>query len=930
MIAAPDGLKIRYLNVQHWTDDKNTALTLHLTKNEPDVLLFTSTSRLRDQTHIKIPFYTTHHTNKANELHAGTGIAIKKGIRFEIINFHHDTIGAKIFTTQGPIVVMTSYSPPRHRYLPNQDLEYLIRHQLPTILVGDLNCRHRTFGYNSGFNPKGRALHKHIMEDRINHIGPTFNTFHTRTSSTKPDIVLTNNRFYHNYHISSGGIGPSDHITINITISTGTIMVPQEPYPDEANTDWDNYKTKLLQAPEISYEELEGKNLVDLSREFDKLYREIREAKEQATPMKTIQKKNNLRTTAKFKRLTKILSRYHERLMTHGKTIHLERVIRETQLALIQEGNVCKQEWWEHQLQKVELAAKCNKKFWRKVTCLAGKKKKGIPTLKYMQDNTQKTAKTDKEKEQVFTNLIKDTCKITDEENAQYCQENEERVNAALRANADRITPKFIINMNRIRNPNTGRLPISNLDVVNAIKSLANKAPGKSRFRRHHLMNLTPNIISNICHLFNACYATGTYPRHFKTAEIIMIPKEGTPTADPSKYRPISLLNLLGKAFARILHKKLVTHLEETGIIKESQHGFRKRRGTHTLIANLYERISREKGTDRRTLVTMVLRDASKAFDKCWHRSITYKLMQTGIDDNLLCILTDFLHARQAYIRINKHEGPTFNLEAGVPQGDVLSPTLFLLISNDFPAPAQDERRRNFCMQYADDFTQVIITKCNTRITEERKLEHKRNIEEEITKQNEFERKWKIKTNMQKFVIINIGFYKAPQVNINNQDMEYATEARLLGLHFKRNNFFVKQVFLNTNKARAELKKLHRFRYLKKKLKVRLYKALVLPLLTYPVIPINICSRTQIIKLQRVQNNAIRWICNERWPIRCPTEQRHQELKIEKMDLRVRRLAEGVWHKIEEENDLFYRETLQIQTPNPHNWFPSSYDATFQ
>ena len=116
-------------------------------------------------------------------------------------------------------------------------------------------------------------------------------------------------------------------------------------------------------------------------------------------------------------------------------------------------------------------------------------------------------------------------------------------------------------------------------------------------------------------------------------------------------------------------------------------------------------------------------------------------------------------------------------------------------------------------MQYADDFTQVIITKCNTKITEERKQEHKRNVEEEIRKQNEFERKWKIKTNIQKFVIINIGFFKAPQININNEDIEYATQARLLGLHFKRNNFFVKQVFLNTKKARAELKKLYRFRY---------------------------------------------------------------------------------------------------------------------
>ena len=139
-----------------------------------------------------------------------------------------------------------------------------------------------------------------------------------------------------------------------------------------------------------------------------------------------------------------------------------------------------------------------------------------------------------------------------------------------------------------------------------------------------------------------------------------------------------------------------------------------------------------------------------------------------------------------------------------------------------------------------------------------------------------------------------------------------------------------KQVDLNTKKTRAELKKLYRFRLLKKKLKTRLYKTLVLPLLTYPVVPLNAISRSQTIKLQRIQNQAIRWICNERWPIICPTEARHQELKIEKMDDRIRRLAEEVWHKLEEEGGAFHTETLRIQTPHPHNWYLSSYDATFQ
>ena len=72
----------------------------------------------------------------------------------------------------------------------------------------------------------------------------------------------------------------------------------------------------------------------------------------------------------------------------------------------------------------------------------------------------------------------------------------------------------------------------------------------------------------------------------------------------------------MGKIFAKILNNKLVKYLEDNQILKETQHGFRKKRGTSTLLANLYERIAREKGTDRKTLITLVTRDVKKAFDK--------------------------------------------------------------------------------------------------------------------------------------------------------------------------------------------------------------------------------------------------------------------------------------------------------------------------
>ena len=116
----------------------------------------------------------------------------------------------------------------------------------------------------------------------------------------------------------------------------------------------------------------------------------------------------------------------------------------------------------------------------------------------------------------------------------------------------------------------THTLPIENRDIINSIKTLKDRAPGMSGIRKPYFSNLPPNIITNICHLFNCCYATGLYPKHFKTAEIIMIPKTKTPSPDPTQYRPISLLNILGKIFAKIINNKLVEHLENNNIIRES------------------------------------------------------------------------------------------------------------------------------------------------------------------------------------------------------------------------------------------------------------------------------------------------------------------------------------------------------------------------
>ena len=143
------------------------------------------------------------------------------------------------------------------------------------------------------------------------------------------------------------------------------------------------------------------------------------------------------------------------------------------------------------------------------------------------------------------------------------------------------------------------------------------------------------------------------------------------------------------------------------------------------------------------------------------------------------------------------------------------------------------------------------------------------------------------------------------------------------------NNFFSAQVKGNVKNAKDALYKLYRFRNLKRTLKIRLYKSLVMPLLVYPAAPLNMCSDNQMYELQKVQNKGIRWIANEYYPIICNLEEKTNTYKIEPIKERIRRLAEGIWSKLEDLQTATFQETLDLEFLQPHGWFPSSYGRTF-
>ena len=105
------------------------------------------------------------------------------------------------------------------------------------------------------------------------------------------------------------------------------------------------------------------------------------------------------------------------------------------------------------------------------------------------------------------------------------------------------------------------------------------------------------------------------------------------------------------------------------------------RDSTVNQLSVLYDRIC--KALDDGLEFRVILFDISKAFDKVWHRGLLFKLKQSGIDGKLLNWFRNYPTNRSQRVVLPGSLSDSCFINAGVPQGSILGPILFLVYIND-------------------------------------------------------------------------------------------------------------------------------------------------------------------------------------------------------------------------------------------------------
>ena len=208
----------------------------------------------------------------------------------------------------------------------------------------------------------------------------------------------------------------------------------------------------------------------------------------------------------------------------------------------------------------------------------------------------------------------------------------------------------------------------------------------------------------------------------------------------------MSLTSICCKIMEHIIHSNVLTHLENTNILSDEQHGFRKRRLCDTqLVLTIHDLV---KAIDCCDQIDGILLDFSKTFDKVPDNRLLMKLDHYGVRNNTRSWIHDFLSDCTQTVVLEGNSSSTNPVASGDPPGTVLGPLLFLVYINDMPGYAISQTRL-----FADDCLMYRKVSSTSDCTQ---------LQEDLDNLIQWEQQWQMQFNPDKCEVLTITEKRKP------------------------------------------------------------------------------------------------------------------------------------------------------------------------
>ena len=322
-----------------------------------------------------------------------------------------------------------------------------------------------------------------------------------------------------------------------------------------------------------------------------------------------------------------------------------------------------------------------------------------------------------------------------------------------------------------------------------------------------------------------------------------------------TSYRPNSLISSIMKLFKRVNEQRLRSHLEQIGLINKHQSGFRGAKPTDDHLFRLSQSIM--ESFNRGEHVVAAFLDVEKPFDNVWYSGLRYKIFQLDLPTKMTRWFSGFLVGHVIQVNVNGFLSNQINSKAGVPQGSVQSPFLFLINVNDLPTP---HHKQNSLSQFADDTAQPAFS-FNVRFAA--KL-----LQQELLNWAMWCVKWRIRLNPKKTTVIIFSMSKLarktePNLKLYGETLKVYHQVKCLGITFDPQLTFQKHFEDILDRCNTRY---HRLKLLANKkwgsspsTIIQIYKQCVRPIFEYSSLSTFTTSENIISKLRRLQNKFI-WL----------------------------------------------------------------------